>query len=80
MIQEFQESHDELRVMAKQNILKMQEDNKKTYNRKYLIVRKCRRSDLVFTKQIQFGPKLKLKQKYLGHMRYIEINVMICMR
>lgn len=68
MIQEFQENRDKLRVMAKQNLLKMQEDNKKTYNRKCLIVSKYKRSDLVFTERIQFGPKLKLKQKYLEHI------------
>lgn len=68
MIQEFQESRDKLKVMPKQNLLKMQEDNKKTYNRKCLIARKYKRSDLVFNERIQFGPKLKLKQKYLGRI------------
>lgn len=68
MIQEFQENHDKLKVITKQNLLKMQEDNKKTYNRKCSIVRKYKRSDLVFTERIHFGPKLKLKQKYLGHI------------
>lgn len=75
MIQEFQKSRDQLRVMAKQNLLKMQEDNKKTYNRKCSIVSKHKRSDLVFTEQIQFGSKLQIETEIF---RTYRINRVKC--
>lgn len=73
-IQAFEESRDELRLAAKGNLLKIQEENKKTYNRKCIQARKYKEGDLVFIKRTQFGSKLKLKSKYLGPYKISKVK------
>ncbi|GFU83203.1 hypothetical protein TNCV_3738141 [Trichonephila clavipes] len=51
---------DNLRREAKQNILKIQEENRRTYNHLY------KKGDLVAIMRTQFGNKLKLRIKYFG--------------
>ena len=66
----FETQRDELRKHAKQQIFKIQDENRKTYNlRRREPKRSYRPGDLVAIKRTQFGPGLKLKPKYLGPYR-----------
>ncbi|GFW08235.1 hypothetical protein TNCV_956661 [Trichonephila clavipes] len=55
-----------LRREAKQNILKFQEENRRTYNRKRKEAHLYKKDDLVVVMRTQFGNKLKLRIKYFG--------------
>ncbi|GBN54671.1 Pro-Pol polyprotein, partial [Araneus ventricosus] len=69
MVAEFQanfEAQRELRKHAKQQIFKIQEENRKTYNLRRREPKPYRVGDLVAIKRTQFGPHLKLKPKYFG--------------
>ncbi|GFW53278.1 transposon Tf2-9 polyprotein [Trichonephila clavipes] len=57
---------DNLRREAKQNILKIQEENRRTYNRKRKETHLYKKCDLVAVMSTQFGNKLKLRIKYFG--------------
>ncbi|GFV19708.1 transposable element Tcb1 transposase [Trichonephila clavipes] len=63
---QFQEKRDVLRQDAKTQIYKDQDENRRTYNLRRRQAHKYQLHDLVAIKRTQFGPGLKLKQKYLG--------------
>ncbi|GFV83813.1 hypothetical protein TNCV_2555991 [Trichonephila clavipes] len=63
---QFQEQRDALRQDAKKQIYKVQDENRRTYNLRRRQAHKYQLHDLVAIKRTQFGPDLKLKQKYLG--------------
>lgn len=73
-IQALQEGRGELRLAAKETLLKIRGENKKTCNRKCTPARKYTESNLVFVKQRQFGSKLKLKQKYFGPYKISKVK------
>ncbi|GFV06553.1 transposon Ty3-I Gag-Pol polyprotein [Trichonephila clavipes] len=60
------EQRDVLRQDAKKQIYRVQDENHRTYNLWRKQAHKYQLHDLVAIKRIQFGPGLKLKQKYLG--------------
>ncbi|GBN24637.1 Transposon Ty3-G Gag-Pol polyprotein [Araneus ventricosus] len=62
----FEAQREELRKHAKQQIFKIQEENRKTYNLRRREPKPYRVGDLVAIKRTQFGPHLKLKPKYFG--------------
>ncbi|GBM82489.1 Pro-Pol polyprotein [Araneus ventricosus] len=62
----FEAQREELRKHAKQQIFKIQEENRKTYNLRRREPKSYRVGDLVAIKRTQFGPNLKLKPKYFG--------------
>ncbi|GBN95131.1 Transposon Tf2-6 polyprotein [Araneus ventricosus] len=62
----FEAQREELRKHAKQQIFKIQEENRKTYNLRRQEPKPYRVGDLVAIKRTQFGPNLKLKPKYFG--------------
>ena len=66
---EFQDSRDTLRTSAKQQILKVRNENRKTYNLRRKKPTEFQLNDLVAIKRIRFGPGLKLKQNILGRTR-----------
>ncbi|GBN29382.1 hypothetical protein AVEN_78157-1 [Araneus ventricosus] len=57
----FEAQREELRKHAKQQIFKIQEENRKTYNLRRREPKSYRVGDLVAIKRTQFGPNLKLK-------------------
>lgn len=57
---------DELRIAAKQNIERCQQQQRQYYNRKCKTSKKYKIGDLVAIDRTQFGPGLKLKGKFLG--------------
>ncbi|GFU29240.1 transposon Tf2-9 polyprotein [Trichonephila clavipes] len=78
---------DNLRREAKQNILKIQEENRRTYNRKRKEAHLYKKGDLVTIMRTQFGNKLKLRIKYFGpyqvtkvkphdHMMWLKLETM----
>lgn len=69
----FIDQRDELRRDAAKQIIKIQEENRKTYNKFRKEVRKYQIGDLVAIKRTQFGTGLKLHGEYLGP--YSVINV-----
>lgn len=68
------EDREELRGRAKEQILKVQEENKKQFDRKRKDSKKYEEGDLVAIKRTQFGPGLKLKSKYLGPYRVTKVK------
>lgn len=65
-IQLYDEDRDKLRMLAKESIMKIQEENKRHYDKQSKPARQYKEGDWVFIKRTQFGPALKIKQKYLG--------------
>lgn len=65
----FQEEREEARLHAKQHISKIQEENRKNFNKRRKEARRYQVGDLVAIKRTQFGPGLKIYPKYLGPYR-----------
>ncbi|GBO43341.1 hypothetical protein AVEN_232927-1 [Araneus ventricosus] len=70
----FQESRENLRKGAKQQILKVQESNRKTYNLRRKPPNKYKINDIVAMKRTQHGPDLKFKSKFLGPYKITKIK------
>lgn len=69
----FVNNRDELRQEAKKQILKVQDQNRKTYNLRRKKANKFKINDVVAIKRTQQGPGLKLKPKFLGPNK-VKIN------
>ncbi|KAK2574722.1 hypothetical protein KPH14_013009, partial [Odynerus spinipes] len=65
----FQEERDDARTKAKESIAKVQDENRKNFNKKRKDARTYRDNDLVAIRRTQLGPGLKLAAKYLGPYR-----------
>lgn len=74
IISEFNESRENLRMQAKEQILKIQDENRKHFNKNRKESIKYAEGDLVAIKRTQFGPGLKLKPKYLGPYKVVKCN------
>jgi hypothetical protein len=72
-ISEFQEDRDEIRDHAKDNIAKIQEENRRGFNRKRKEASTYRENDLVAIKRTQQGQGLKLANKYLGPYEIVKV-------
>ncbi|XP_047027973.1 uncharacterized protein K02A2.6-like [Helicoverpa zea] len=70
----FIEDREELRKSAKQQILKIQEENRRNYNKKRKPSRKYEEGGLVAVKRTQFGTGLKLKPKFLGPYKVVKVK------
>ncbi|GFU16495.1 transposon Ty3-I Gag-Pol polyprotein [Trichonephila clavipes] len=68
------EQRDALRQDAKKQIYKVQDENRRTYNLRRRQAHKYQLHDLVAIKRTQFGPGLKLKQKYLGPYKVTKVK------
>lgn len=71
---QFQQHRDELRKDAKNQICKVQDENKRYYNLRRKPAQKFQINDLVAIKRTQFGPGLKLKQKFLGPYKVVKVK------
>ncbi|GFV77912.1 hypothetical protein TNCV_661 [Trichonephila clavipes] len=71
---QFQEQRDALRQAAKKQIYKVQDENRRTYNLRRRQAHKYKLHDLVAITRTQFGPGLKLKQKYLGPYKVTKVK------
>lgn len=70
----FIEDREELRKSAKQQILKIQEENRRNYNKKRKPSRKYEEGGLVAVMRTQFGTGLKLKPKFLGPYKVVKVK------
>ncbi|GFX70098.1 transposon Tf2-6 polyprotein [Trichonephila clavipes] len=74
MVEELQEQRNQLRQDAKRNIQKIQAENKRTYDRKRKRAPRYQKGDLVAIQRTQFGSGLKLRPKFLGPYKVIEVK------
>ncbi|GFV96508.1 retrovirus-related Pol polyprotein from transposon 17.6 [Trichonephila clavipes] len=74
MVEELQEQRNQLRQDAKRNIQKIQAENKRTYDRKRKKAPRYQKGDLVAIQRTQFGSGLKLRPKFLGPYKVIEVK------
>jgi len=69
----FQAERDELRKRAAENILKVQQENRRTYNKKRVAAIAYKEGDLVAIKRTQQKPGLKLAPKFFGPYQIIRV-------
>lgn len=65
-LNELDTTRNEIRDEARENILKIQQENRRNFNSKRKPSPIYKVDDLVAIKRTQFGSRLKLKAKYLG--------------
>lgn len=65
-VEQFENERDDLRDAAKEAILRVQEENRKTSNKNRKEDDPYRINQLVAVRRTQFGPGLKIHAKYLG--------------
>ncbi|UYV63816.1 hypothetical protein LAZ67_2005745, partial [Cordylochernes scorpioides] len=70
----FDEERHQKRKAAKQEILKIQEENRKTFNKKRKKAFVYKEGDLVVIQKTQFATKFKLYPKYIGPYKVIKIK------
>lgn len=73
LIESFEVDRTELRNRAKEHILKVQEENRRTYNRGCKEATEYKKGDLVAIRT-QFGPGLKIKAKLLRPYKVSQVN------
>ncbi|XP_059050983.1 uncharacterized protein LOC131851276 [Achroia grisella] len=71
---EFVTNREETREQAKIQILKVQDENRRNYNKKRKESLKHNIGDYVVIKRTQFGTNMKLKQRYLGPYKVVKVN------
>ena len=71
---QFQNDRDALRRQAKEQINRVQEENRRSYNLRRRPPNKYQLHELVAIKRTQSGPGLKLKSKYLGPYRITKVK------
>lgn len=72
IVDELIEDRDEMRLKAKENSEKIQEENRKTFNSKRRIEEEYDVNELVAIKRTQFGTGLKLRGKFMGPYKIIK--------
>ncbi|XP_055928750.1 uncharacterized protein LOC129959880 [Argiope bruennichi] len=63
------DNHEDIREEARQNILRLQEENKRAYNKRRKKATQYNPGDLVAIQRTQFGSGLKLRPKFHGPYR-----------
>lgn len=71
-VAEFQNMRDEIRDQAKENIQKIQAENRRTYNKNRKRATIYSVNDMVAIRRTQQGPGLKLASKFLGPYKIIK--------
>lgn len=72
--EQFESNRDSLRQSAKEQILKVQAENRKTYNLRRRKPNTYQLGDLVAVKKIQLGPGTKMKPKFVGPYKIVKIK------
>lgn len=73
LVTSFNNDRDELRRQAKQNIEKIQRENKANYDKRRKKPVQYRMGDVVAIRRTQQGPGLKFSYKYLGPYEVIRV-------
>jgi len=68
-----QDERDELRLQAKENIWKIQQENRKNFNKRRKEPKKYNEDDLVAIKRTQSGPGMKFSSRYLGPYTVVRV-------
>ncbi|EFN63233.1 hypothetical protein EAG_07294, partial [Camponotus floridanus] len=68
-----QDERDELRLRAKENILKIQQENRKNFNKKRKEPKKYNEDDSRTIKCTQSGPGMKFSSRYLGLYTVVKV-------
>ena len=71
IINELQQDREEIRIEARENIGKIQKENKKGFDKRRKEAVKYNIGELVAIKRTQFGPGLKLKKKFFGPYKVV---------
>ena len=74
ILKEFEAERDEVRAAAARQIAKIQEENKKQYNKKRKEATRYQKGDLVAIRRTQQGPGLKLRFKFLGPYEIVKVS------
>ncbi|GFT71662.1 transposon Tf2-6 polyprotein [Trichonephila clavipes] len=74
MVEVLQEQRNQLRQDAKRNIQKIQAENKRTYDKKRKKAPRYEKGDFLAFQRTQFGSGLKLRPKFLGPCKIIEVK------
>lgn len=70
----YDEQRESIRTSAKQQILAVQEENRRTFNKKRKTANQYNENDVVAIKRTQLGGGLKLKPKYLGPYKIVKVK------
>ncbi|KZC04450.1 hypothetical protein WN55_04256 [Dufourea novaeangliae] len=73
VIATYNERRDDLRQQAKENIAKIQVENKKQFNKRRKEGKTYQEGDFVAIKRTQFGTGLKFHSKFLGPYRITKV-------
>lgn len=73
-IKQYDETREKLRIQAKEQIMKIQDENKRNYDKKRKKSSRYECGDKVAIKKTQFGTGSKLKPKYLGPYKVVKVK------
>lgn len=73
-LEHFNEERDKIRESAKKQIQSVQDENRRTFNRKRKKAHIYKIGDLVAIKRTQFGSGLKLRGKFLGPYKVTSVK------
>ncbi|GFV96913.1 blastopia polyprotein [Trichonephila clavipes] len=74
IVETFTENREKIREEAKQNILKMQEENCRNFNKKRKKAYQYEIEDIVAIQRTQFGTGLKLRPKFFGPYEVVKVK------
>ena len=69
-----EDNREELRDLAKENLCKVQEENRRNHNRDSKKATDYTKGDLVAIKRTHFDPGFKIKRKFLGPYKVSQVN------
>ena len=73
-IEMFDADRDSLRQAAKENIVKIQAENRRNHDKTCKVATKYKEGDLVAIRRTQFGAGLKIKPKLLGPYKVVKVK------
>ncbi|GBL76130.1 hypothetical protein AVEN_234421-1 [Araneus ventricosus] len=71
----FVKDRENIREEAKKNILKIQGENRRNYNKKRKKADQCKVEDFVAIQQTQFGTGLKLRSKFFDPYEVVKVKL-----
>ncbi|GFT14559.1 transposon Tf2-9 polyprotein [Trichonephila clavipes] len=74
IVETFTENREKIREEAKRNILKMQEENCRNFNKKRKKAYQYEIGDIVAIQRTQFGTGLKLRPKFFGPYEVVNVK------
>lgn len=72
-VEAYKDERDQLKERAKENIVRIQRENKRAFNKNRVAATKYQEDNLVSIRRTQQGPGLKFANKYIGSYRVIQV-------